>query len=351
MRQQIIPTFLVLFLSVVNADGAGFDPAFRAAYRVTFEADWSSQTHPLDFPSSAHFSPLVGMTHRSQASIWQAGQIASNGIELMAELGGTGVLSDEISTIINTGHAEFLLQGQGVGQSPGSTSFEFDVSQSFPLVSLVSMIAPSPDWFVGVNSLNLRENGDWVDQMSIDLMPYDAGTDSGVSFSSSNANTDPAQRISRITETPFSNSVPLGRFVFQLIDTSSNFPISGYQSGLYYDPDRSGEGINLIISEQGSRRTAAFNWYTYNTNKQLWLAGNVEIEAGADNLVIDVIRTEGTGFGQAFNSDDIQTVPWGTVTLSFPACDKIIVDYSSGEFGSGRQELTKLLGVSDLACQ
>ena len=64
MRQQIIPMFLILFLSVVNADGAGFDPAFRAVYRVTFEADWSSQTHPVDFPSSAHFSPLVGMTHR-----------------------------------------------------------------------------------------------------------------------------------------------------------------------------------------------------------------------------------------------------------------------------------------------
>lgn len=351
MKLRFIVTLFLLFSTAFAAHSADSDPSYRVRYRVTFEADWSSSTHPTDFPSGAHFSPLIGLTHRVEAIIWQSGQSASDGIEQMAETGATGILNNELTNIINNGDAEFLLLGQGIRQSPGSTSFEFEISQAFPLVSLASMIAPSPDWFVGINSLSLRQDGQWIDQLSIDLRAYDSGTDSGLTFVSSNADTNPAQAISRIIESPFVDSTPLGRFVFQLIETNANFPIAGYHSGLYYDPDRSGEGINLIISEQNQRRVAAMNWYTYDKSQQLWLVGNVDFEAGVDSLTFDVISTSGTEFGEAFFPQDVQNIPWGTVTLTFPACNRLIVNYNSDEFGTGQQELTKLLGVSDLGCQ
>ena len=349
-RQFMLILFLILplkFTAIAN----DFNPSFNARYRVTFEADWSSTTHPVEFPPGAHFSPLIGMTHRAAGRIWQSGEIASNGIELMAELGATGTLSDEVATLINTGNAEFLLQGGGIGQSPGSTSFEFDISQAFPLVSLVSMIAPSPDWFIGVNGLNLRQDGQWIDQLSVNLLAYDSGTDSGLTFISSNDDTNPAQPISRITEPPFADNTPLGRFVFQRLETNGNFPIQGVHSGLYYDPARSGEGINLIISEQDQRRVLAINWYTYHNNQQFWLTGNTDFEAGIDSLTIDIFSTQGSGFGPEFNPENFELVPWGTVTLTIPSCNRIIIDYrNNDEFGSGRQELIKLLGVADLDC-
>lgn len=36
------------------------------------------------------------------------------------------------------------------------------VDDAFPLISLVMMVAPSPDWFTGVKDVDLRENGAWA---------------------------------------------------------------------------------------------------------------------------------------------------------------------------------------------
>lgn len=50
-------------------------------------------------------------------------------------------------------------------------------------MSFVSMIDPSPDWFVGVSRLELcLENGSWVESKVLDLFPWDAGTDSGPTY-------------------------------------------------------------------------------------------------------------------------------------------------------------------------
>ena len=137
-----------------------------------------------------------------------------------------------------------------------------------------------------------------------------------------------------------------------MVLSRANFPIANYHSGLYYDPERSGEGINLIIAKQDQRQIAALTWYTYRNNQQLWLVGSTNFDVGTDSLTINVSRTEGTGFGTTFNSADIERIPWGSVTVSFPACGKLILDYSSdNEFGSGQQALIQLLGVADLDCQ
>lgn len=45
------------------------------------------------------------------------------------------------------------------------------------------MMGPSPDWNVGLSAENLctKECG-WVQKVVQDLIPWDAGTDSGVSY-------------------------------------------------------------------------------------------------------------------------------------------------------------------------
>ena len=46
-----------------------------------------------------------------------------------------------------------------------------------PRVTLLTMVASSPDWFVGVFRLSLRDSGgNWLVSHSVDLFPYDAGT-------------------------------------------------------------------------------------------------------------------------------------------------------------------------------
>ena len=62
------------------------------------------------------------------------------------------------------------------------------------------MLAPSPDWFIGIDSLDMCNNGTWRESMNITMLPpWDAGTEDGTAFSTTNDATDPHVNISEIT--------------------------------------------------------------------------------------------------------------------------------------------------------
>lgn len=190
-----------------------------ADYDVTFVATWSAATHPVSFPFGPHFSPLIGGTHSGNVSFWAPAGMATHGMEQMAETGASSPLADEISVAIGAGTADGLIIGGDIPVSPGSVVTSFTIDSDFPLVTLVSMIAPSPDWFVGVHDLALREGGQWVSEKVVTLFPYDSGTDSGVTYVTPDQDTNPADPIALITTLPVGNGVPLGTFTFTRTDT------------------------------------------------------------------------------------------------------------------------------------
>lgn len=58
----------------------------------------------------------------------------------------------------------------------GKTFAVFRVDSKHHLVSLVSMLGPSPDWVVGVSALELcMDNGTWIEEKVMNLYPWDAG--------------------------------------------------------------------------------------------------------------------------------------------------------------------------------
>ena len=343
---------LIVCASFSSLAWAQTDPAFNAQYRVTFEADWSASTHPENFPSDPHFSGLIGATHNNEAHLWQMGEIATPGIALMAETGSKSILNTEINALINNNLVQNLLSGEGISDSPGTVNLNFELSQEYPLVSLVSMIAPSPDWFIGVNSLNMRQNNQWREQFSVELKAYDAGSDSGSNYTSANTPTNPPDPISEIITSPFNNNQILGRFVFELLSTDGNFPLEGKHSGLYYNPQNSGDGINLTISKQGDRLFATATWYTYRNGSQMWLVGSADFEAGDDSITMDIIRTDGASFGVDFNADDVERIIWGNATISIPSCDHLNMSFTSSEnpIESGSLTYQRLANIEGLNC-
>ena len=101
-----------------------------------------------------------------------------------------------------------------------------EVTQDYSLVSLVTMIAPSPDWFTGIIKMDLCDSstGMWRDSWNVTMLhPWDAGTDDGTTFTAVNAVTNPPNYITIINKnsnTPFKNvpgqSIPtLGTLMFQ----------------------------------------------------------------------------------------------------------------------------------------
>lgn len=202
-------------LVVVGASPVVADPG-DATYTVTFDASWSAGTHPQDFPANAHFSGLVGGTHDASVHFWAAGEPASLGIQRMAEWGLQSVLADEVQVAVDAGSAGTVLLGPGIASSPGSATLTFTATLAHPLVTLTTMIAPSPDWFVGVAGLDLRPGGSWSEEITVALYPWDAGTDSGVSYNSGDQPTVPHVPVFAIPGSPFTPGVPVGTFTFRL---------------------------------------------------------------------------------------------------------------------------------------
>ncbi|MEM7049029.1 MAG: spondin domain-containing protein [Acidobacteriota bacterium] len=215
---------LVLACALLGPPASAEDST--AQYTVRFDATWSSRTHPGGFPPGPHFSPLIGATHDEATKFWQNGTLASHGIRRMAEEGRSNPLANEVRDAIAAGQADQVLQGGGIFPSPDSIELDFEVDAAFPAVTLVSMIAPSPDWFVGVSAVSLREEDTWVSRKVVELFAYDAGTDSGTTFLADDVVTFPAVPVSRIASGSLGNGVPLGTFTFTRTDAPEPPPLA-----------------------------------------------------------------------------------------------------------------------------
>lgn len=193
-------------------------PDYEASYTLTFNAVWSPTSHPASYPGGAHWSGLTGGTHNGEVTFWEIGQLASRGVKDVAERGSTSQMRSEVSAAISAGTANQILAGGGLGSGSGTVQMTFTANKSFPLATVISMIAPSPDWFIGVGGLSLvDEEGEWLDEIVVSLNLYDAGTDDGASYASGNSPATTPQPIFQRTEFPAKISeqlVPFGTFTF-----------------------------------------------------------------------------------------------------------------------------------------
>ena len=162
-----------------------------AIYTIEYQVNWSRETHPQTLPNGAHVSPIVIVSHAKNNDLFATGSLASDGIEMMAETGATKTLTKEIEAEDSV----FKIVIGKVINAPGSNQLEIELNQKHSRLSAVSMLAPSPDWFIGVNSLELFKDGNWLEEIKLNLNPYDAGTDSGITFEAIDINSDPAQAI------------------------------------------------------------------------------------------------------------------------------------------------------------
>ncbi len=94
-------------------------------------------------------------------------------------------------------------------------------------------------------------------------------------------------------------------------------------SGSYYDPTRSGEGVQIAVEATGELATLA--WYTYNDGAQLWAIGAGAFD-GERLSVSNAVIARGSGFGREFDPSEVQTTPFGAFELNWLDCNQVDVD-------------------------
>ena len=180
---------------------SGSDPRVarksRATYSIRILGSWNRGVTPEGVPSGDHFTTFVGGIHNDQVTFLQDGQTASSGVESMAEVGGTSRLQSEVNAQKPNADRAVTFGAPSVTGTRTHTGVTF--TSDHPRITLTSMIAPSPDWFVGVSGRSLlNSSGNWLDSLTVNLYPWDAGTENGTEFSLSNPSTNPRGVITSI---------------------------------------------------------------------------------------------------------------------------------------------------------
>ncbi|MCC3156384.1 spondin domain-containing protein [Hymenobacter sp. 15J16-1T3B] len=230
MKRLFLPVLLAA--SACQTDKDARPAPGPATYRVTFEATWSPATHSGAYPAGAHFSRLIGAAHAHSGStgigddayraLYRPGTVASAGIKDMAERGDNTALRSELEALARNQLVGLRFESRlGAIGSPGQFVDTVTVDAQHPLVTAVSMIAPSPDWFVALESPSLLDAaGQWQPHLSVPARAYDAGTDSGADFTSPDEPSFPVQLVRLISSGPLAPggaATPLGTFHLERI--------------------------------------------------------------------------------------------------------------------------------------
>jgi hypothetical protein len=145
-----------------------------------------------------HVTALKCLVHARDTFLWKPGSAASKGLEYVAEDGYDGFINDELDSILSYGKglSKITLPPFAV---TGTMDTILAFNTNFSCFSFASMIAPSPDWFMGVNSIDLVRNNKWVMDITVPVLLYDAGTEDGDVFAYDNAPTSPQQPVALLT--------------------------------------------------------------------------------------------------------------------------------------------------------
>lgn len=243
-----------------------------ASYDIVFESIWDSTTNDpingcstINLPNNAHWSSLVGATHATNNTFLDIGQIATAGIEAIAETGAYETFETEVTA--NPDANQFINAG-GLNTAKGTiTISNLQVNENYPLLTLISMIAPTPDWFITLNSFDLRNGGTWVNSASINLFPYDAGTEEGSEYSTTNPDTTPKTVITSLVNTTPFNDKKIGTITITLKSVLNNVKFNLNDAEIYPNPAQ--DNITVSTSKHIELKTIEIYNAIGNLNKNI----------------------------------------------------------------------------------
>lgn len=129
--------------------------------------------------------------------------------------------------------------------------------------------------------------------------------------------------------------------------------INGAFTGSWYNPAQNGQGwvIEVVDSDSGPDQFVVY-FYGYENGEQLWLIGSGPGIVG-NTATVDVIRTSGADWGNAFNKDDVMLDTVGSMSFEFSDCNSALVVFTPGEstgLTTFSTDMFRLTSISSLDC-
>lgn len=175
-----------------------------ASYNATFSTNFNETDFPQDYPANATFGTVVAIVHAPDVSVYQTGQLASEGFRAYLENGDVDALGTFIQNQVGEqNEGSFVIQSEGNVNAVGSNTFSLSFTPTRTRVTIIANLNPSPDWFVGVSSFDITDGNALIQNETVGLGPLDGGVN-GADTYEGDAQVESAG-ISSISGAPFSD--------------------------------------------------------------------------------------------------------------------------------------------------
>lgn len=192
--------------TTTTGGGVGEEP-IAASYTATLTTEFTEENFPQEYPSNASFGPLVIITHAADIDIYSIGEFASDGFKTYVETGDVDALGSFISGQVGEeNEGRFNISTNGTLNVNETRDIELTFTPTLTRVTIISNLNPSPDWFIGIDSFDIVDGDELVDEANFSLTLLDAGSRAGTSYDSSD--TIENSTIGNSDDAPFSNGEP-----------------------------------------------------------------------------------------------------------------------------------------------
>lgn len=217
MKFRLIQTVIALSLLLTacggDDDGSpttggddGEEP-ITASYTATITTEFTEENFPQDYPNNASFGPLVVITHAADIDIYSIGEFASDGFKAYVENGDVDALGSFIAGQVGEeNEGRFNISTSGTLGVNETADIALTFTPTLTRVTIISNLNPSPDWFIGIDSFDIVDGDELVDEANFSLTLLDAGSRAGTSYNSSD--TIENSTIGNSDDAPFSNGEP-----------------------------------------------------------------------------------------------------------------------------------------------
>ncbi|XP_018497039.1 spondin-2-like [Galendromus occidentalis] len=173
-----------------------------AVFQLSLVTEWTRSRFPKQYPEfrpAAQWAPLIGESHSLNVTLWRENRRVSDGFRDYARDSITKGLLDRFEREEGAGVGD-LFEAPSIPTGNGLTSLRFIGDHRHHMLSFAVRLVPSPDWFIGLDSQDLCQNAShWQSSFTVDLHPWDAGTDNGFTFTSPDFETEPRGPVTPIT--------------------------------------------------------------------------------------------------------------------------------------------------------
>lgn len=140
-----------------RSSGGNCNSDSLAVYKVTLEGHWSRETFPKHYPETrppAHFSKTFGITHNENFTMFKVGKLATNELIEFCKSAKSESWENEENNEDQI-FDEFIISK--LDNPIDKVEARLFVQSNYSSISMVTKLIPSPDWFIGIESLQVSK--------------------------------------------------------------------------------------------------------------------------------------------------------------------------------------------------